>query len=85
MKRTLFLCSGLLSLTVCTNALPPKNNAVVMRCPLTTFRVNIGGSTKAKLYADYKGNRYYFCCNPCPKKFWLNPEKYVYSSHIPIP
>lgn len=28
-------------------------------------------------FQDYKGVRYYFCCDMCPEKFKANPEKYI--------
>ncbi|PKL15872.1 MAG: YHS domain-containing protein [Spirochaetae bacterium HGW-Spirochaetae-5] len=28
-------------------------------------------------FADYKGNRIYFCCSSCPEDFKKDPEKYV--------
>jgi len=37
----------------------------------------IGGPVNKNIYADYQGNRVYFCCPPCIKEFKKNPEKYV--------
>lgn len=47
--------------------------------------VNIQDATKAKLYADYKGNRYFFCCSGCPHTFKKNPAKFSKNAHIKIP
>ena len=38
-----------------------------------------------KGYADYKGNRYYFCCGGCPATFAKDPAKYAKADHIPTP
>jgi YHS domain-containing protein len=41
-------------------------------CPVTGDVISEKGS-----YADYKGVRYYFCCDDCPPKFKKDPEKYA--------
>ena len=57
-----------------------------LTCPvMTKNKVNIAKATKAKMYADYKGNRYFFCCPGCPEAFKKNPAKYAKAPHIPIP
>lgn len=38
-------------------------------CPLT------GGVINKEAYADYIGQRIYFCCMGCEPRFWKNPEK----------
>lgn len=48
-------------------------------------KVNIQAATKAKLYADYKGNRYFFCCLGCPAKFMKTPAKFAHSAHLKTP
>lgn len=42
-------------------------------------------ATKSKMYADYKGNRYFFCCKDCPPMFKKNPTKYAAKPHIRSP
>jgi YHS domain-containing protein len=37
----------------------------------------MGGLVNKNIYADYQGNRVYFCCPPCLKEFKKDPEKYV--------
>jgi YHS domain-containing protein len=37
----------------------------------------MGGLINKNIYADYQGNRIYFCCPPCLKEFKKNPNKYV--------
>ena len=37
----------------------------------------MGGLVNKNIYADYQGNRVYFCCPPCLKEFKKDPEKYM--------
>jgi len=37
----------------------------------------MGGEIDKTIYADHKGERVYFCCNPCKAKFEADPEKYL--------
>lgn len=48
-------------------------------------KVNIAKATKAKLFSDYKGKRYYFCCAACKPTFDKSPEKYKNSPSVPAP
>lgn len=48
-------------------------------------KVNIAKATAAHKYADYKGRRYFFCCEGCPQAFKANPAKYAKSPSIPTP
>lgn len=52
---------------------------------LTNSTVNIASATKNRMYADYKGNRYFFCCADCPRDFKKNPPKYGKNAHIKTP
>lgn len=36
----------------------------------------LGGKISKQVYADYQGQRIYFCCANCQKPFKANPEKY---------
>jgi len=47
-------------------AADPKPQTV---CPV------LGGNIDQKVYADYQGNRIYFCCQGCDAEFRKNPEK----------
>jgi YHS domain-containing protein len=47
--------------------------------------VDIAKATKDKMFADYKGNRYFFCCEGCPAAFKKDPAKYAKAEHIPTP
>jgi len=48
-------------------------------------KVDIATATKNHMYADYKGNRYFFCCGGCPSAFKANQAKYAKAAHIPTP
>ena len=52
---------------------------------LTGSTVNVATATKNHMYADYKGNRYFFCCDDCPKDFKKNPAKYAKNAHLKTP
>ena len=43
----------------------------------TTCPVMGGTIVNKKLYADYKGERIYFCCMACSSQFAKDPEKYL--------
>ena len=51
----------------------------------TGNKVDIAKATASHMYADYKGNRYFFCCGGCPEAFKKDPAKYAKSAHIPTP
>lgn len=48
-------------------------------------KVNIADATKKKMYADYKGHRYFFCCGGCPDAFKASPAKYAKAASIVTP
>ncbi len=50
--------------------------ALALAAAQTTCPV-MGGPVNKQIYADYKGERVYFCCNGCPSQFRQNPEKYL--------
>lgn len=53
---------------------------------MTSHKVNIKQATASKMFADYKGRRYFFCCAGCPESFKKDPAKYaVKSNSIPTP
>lgn len=37
----------------------------------------LGGNVNKEIYADYKGQRVYFCCKGCDEEFKKDPEKYL--------
>ena len=68
---------------------PPKKSPAVpakIQCAVETGdTVDVKAATAAKKFADYKGNRYFFCCSDCPKEFKANPAKYAKNAHIKTP
>jgi YHS domain-containing protein len=67
-----------------TAAAKPK--AKPMTCSvMPTNKVDVADATKKHMYADYKGNRYFFCCEDCPKAFKANPAKFAKAPHIKTP
>jgi len=49
-------------------AATPKSQTT---CPV------LGGEINKQYYADYKGQRIYFCCGACVESFKKEPEKYL--------
>ena len=57
-----------------------------LTCPvMTDNKVNVKEATAKKMFADYKGRRYFFCCPGCPAAFKADPAKYKKSASIPVP
>lgn len=56
-----------------------------IKCAVQGDSLNVADATKHHMYADYKGRRYFFCCNGCPQAFKKNPAKYSKSQSIPTP
>jgi len=52
-----------------------KNADGKVVCPV--MNSTIDSPDKAVSYEDYKGVRYYICCDGCPEKFRADPEKYA--------
>lgn len=47
--------------------------------------LKIADATKKGMFADYKGRRYFFCCNGCPQAFKKDPAKYAKNDSIKTP
>jgi YHS domain-containing protein len=67
----------------------PKAPATPKELPcavMSTHKVKIADATKGKMFSDYKGRRYFFCCAGCPAAFKANPAKYAKKEYsIPTP
>jgi YHS domain-containing protein len=63
----------------------PKPKTTIHCAVMTDDPVKIADATKNKMYADYKGRRYFFCCAGCPDAFKKNPAKYAKNESIPTP
>jgi len=59
--------------------------AAKMVCAVSKEPVDIATATKTKKFADYKGRRYFFCCDDCPAAFKKDPAKFAKSPSIPTP
>ncbi len=57
-----------------------------IKCAVQGVKTSMKEATKEKLFTDYKGRRYFFCCNGCPQEFKAHPEKYAKTAEsIPTP
>jgi YHS domain-containing protein len=83
MKKSLLLIAvlGVAASSVFASPDPKKIKCAVM----TGSEVDIAKATKAKMYADYKGRRYFFCCKGCPEAFKKNPAAFAKHASIPVP
>ena len=93
MKKPLFLTGVMMMLAASALAGPPKEKAkdkkaaakTEVHCAVKGDMVNIKKATEEKMFADYKGNRYFFCCGGCPDAFKKDPAKFAKADHIAIP
>lgn len=89
--KNMLLVGAILIVATAAFAAPPKKKApapapTTIKCAVMTGNtVNIKAATASKMYADYKGNRYYFCCGMCPEAFKKDPAKYAKNAHLPTP
>jgi YHS domain-containing protein len=85
--KQILLTGAMLTLTVAAIAGPPKDKtpATIKCAVMPDHTVNVKDATAKKMYADYKGNRYYFCCGGCPGQFKADPTKYAKAPHIKTP
>ena len=51
---------------------PPAQTCLVMGSKLSA-----DSFSNPDLYADYEGERYYFCCKECKPKFESDPQKWI--------
>jgi YHS domain-containing protein len=82
----------LISLTVLAAAIVGVAAAQGSKTPTTigcavmpSNKVDIAKATKNKMFADYKGKRFFFCCAGCPSAFKKEPAKYAKGPSIPTP
>ncbi|MEZ0326382.1 MAG: YHS domain-containing protein [Fimbriimonas sp.] len=64
---------------------PAKPQTMITCAVMPKDPVTIADATKNKMYSDYKGRRYYFCCAGCPEAFKKNPAKYAKNASLPVP
>jgi YHS domain-containing protein len=87
-KKHMLMAGALLWLTPTAFASPEKEKSAELlkevRCAvMTEHKVNLKSATANKMYADYEGKRYYFCCGGCPEAFKKNPAKFAENDSIP--
>lgn len=83
-KRASIAFAALAALTTTSLATPQQKKTI--KCPvMTSSVVTIAKATKMKRFADYKGRRYFFCCDSCPATFKANPKKYSKGESIRLP
>jgi YHS domain-containing protein len=63
----------------------PKTPTKIKCAVMPGNSVDVKAATKSHMYADYKGNRYFFCCEGCPETFKANKAKYAKAPHIKSP
>src|SRR5687767_12345073 len=61
-------------------ALPDELACAVMG----DHKLKLAEATEKKLYKDYNGKRYYFCCAGCPPSFEKDPEKFAKSASVSL-
>lgn len=85
-KIALMLAVSLMSVSVFAQHKPAQKVPTTISCAVMKGnKVNIANATKHKMFADYKGNRYFFCCGSCPIAFKKDPAKYAKAPHIKSP
>jgi YHS domain-containing protein len=52
----------------------PDEVGRMVACTVMNVKFEVGKETPV---IDYKGRRYYFCCQHCVKDFKKNPDKYA--------
>ena len=91
MKKLILLSGAAMMLASVAFAAPDKDKKKggtpeTIKCAVMTGRdVNIKDATAKKMFADYKGKRYFFCCGGCPGQFKASPDKFAKNASIPTP
>ncbi len=93
MKNVMLMAGAMLVLTSAAFAGPPAKKPApkaakteVACAVMHDHKVNIKEATGKKMYADYKGHRYFFCCAGCPAEFKKDPAKVAKGAEsIPTP
>ena len=89
MKKLISLTVSALMLAAFAGAQSPKTAPTTPKtiacAVMPSNKVDVAKATKNKMYADYKGKRYFFCCGGCPAAFKKDPAKYAKGASIPTP
>lgn len=86
-KRTVVALAVAFALTaLAPSALAGDKTPKDIKCAvMASNKVNIKAATKKKMFADYKGRRYFFCCDGCPQAFKKDPAKFAKAPSIKTP
>lgn len=76
-KLAIMITLGALSVGAFAQAKQKPAPTEVPCIVMTSHKVKIADATKSKMYSDYKGRRYFFCCAGCPGAFKANPAKFA--------
>jgi YHS domain-containing protein len=83
-KLMIILVAG--ALCTASFAQKPAAEPKELKCSvMPDHMANIKKATKAKLFSDYEGRRYFFCCAGCKPAFDKDPKKYKDMPSIPTP
>jgi YHS domain-containing protein len=89
MKKLVLLAGAALMVAPSAFATPDKDKkgapAEVHCAVMTGKTVKIKEATANKMFQDYNGKRYFFCCPGCPGAFKANPAKFAKNDSIPSP
>ena len=88
MKNLILLAGAALLVAPAANADKTKKAATPAKVECAVMKghmVDVKDATAKKMFADYKGNRYFFCCGGCPGQFKANPAKFAKAAHIATP
>ena len=76
--KKLLLSGAMLVLATAAFAGPGKGEKTEVTCAVMgSHKVNVKEATSKKMFADYKGKRYFFCCAGCPAEFKKDSAKYA--------
>jgi YHS domain-containing protein len=91
MKKISFLAIAVLGVTTAAfaQAKPapkaPKAPTEIECAVMKGHKVNIAKAVKDKMFSDYKGRRYVFCCGGCKPAFDKEPAKFAKAPSVPAP
>jgi YHS domain-containing protein len=77
--------TSLIAIAIVGSAFAAPEKKTIHCAVMSSNVVNIKDATAKHADADYKGHRYFFCCDGCPSEFKAHPAKYAKSESIPTP
>ncbi|MEP6756997.1 MAG: YHS domain-containing protein [Chthonomonadales bacterium] len=85
MKSTLFVLAAIAISATAFAKVGDKTPKSIKCAVMAGKPVDVKEATSKKMFADYKGNRYFFCCAGCPEAFKKDPAKFAKAPHIKTP